>query len=129
MTRQHKKKADDNKSKKPRPSGNFHGLRLWYLESELDTFLSRVRMKSMPAYWPKLFSGYWKHIRWCLKLSVKTDLDMFENASLLFDEDLSPGDEKSKNDIFKVIHSISISKLNQSIYCSFQLTTSISKLG
>src|SRR5882724_4370798 len=112
MTRQHKKKADDNKSKKPRPSGNFHGLRLQYLESELDTFLSRVRTKSMPAYWPELFSGYWKRIQWCLKLSVETDLDMFENASVPLDEDLSPEDEKSKNNIFKVTHSVSISKLN-----------------
>jgi len=129
MPRQRKKKADDNESKKPGPSGNFHSLRLWYLESELDTFLSRVRTKSTPAYWPELFSGYWKRIQWCLKLSVETDLDMFENASVPFDEDLSPEDEKSKNDIFKVTHSVSISKLNRSIYRSFQLTTSVSKLG
>ena len=112
MPRQHKKKVDDDKSKKPRPSGNFHGLCLRYLESELDTFLSRVRTKSTLAYWPELFSGYWKRIQWHLKLSVETDLDMFENASVPFDEDLSPEDEKSKNDIFKVTHSVSISKLN-----------------
>jgi len=31
---------------------------------------------------------------------------MFENASVPFNEDLSPEDEKSKNNIFKVTHSI-----------------------
>src|SRR5882724_4864446 len=110
MPRQCKKKVDDDESKKPGPSSNFHSLRLWYLESKLDTFLSRVRTKSMLAYWPKLFSGYWKHIQWHLKLSVETDLDMFENASVPFDKDLSPEHEKPKNDIFKVTHSVSISK-------------------
>jgi hypothetical protein len=130
MARRSKKAAiSDGDPKKPGPSGNFQGLRLQFLEGELDTFLSRVSTKSTPAYWPELFSEYWKRVQWHLELSVETDLDMFENASVPIDEGLNAEDEELKSKIFKVTHKVNISKLKPLIGCLLQLTASVSNLG
>jgi len=94
-------------AKKPGPSGNFHGLRLQFLESEIDNFLSRVRTKSTPAYWPELFSAYWRRVQWRLDLSVETDAEMFEKACVPIDEDLSLEDEVLKKEILKLTHGVS----------------------
>jgi len=97
-----KKKAVSNDDpKKPGPSGNFQGLCLQYLESQLDTFHSRVSVKSTPTYWPELYSSYWQRVQWCLDLSVETDHEMFENASVPIDEHLSPEDETLKKEILQ----------------------------
>jgi len=67
-------------AKKPGPSGNFHGLRLQFLKSEIDNFLSRVRTKLTLAYWPELSSVYWRRGQWRLDLSVEMDAEMFHQS-------------------------------------------------
>jgi hypothetical protein len=83
----------------------------------------------MPAYWPKLFSEYWKRVQWHLGLSVETDLNMFKNASVPIDEDLNAEDKELKSKIFKVTHKVNILKLKLLIDCLLQLTASVSNLG
>jgi hypothetical protein len=108
MARKPKRNAAASKDnpKKPGPSGNFQGLRLQYLQSELDTFLSRVQTKSTPAYWPKLFAGYWKRVQWRFDLSVETDREMFKNTSVPIDNELSAVDEVLKKETLKSMHMI-----------------------
>jgi len=99
--------ASDNDPKRPGPTGNFQGLRLQYLESQVDTFLSRVQEKSTPSYWPELFSGYWMRVQWRLDLSVETDRGMFETASVPIDDDLSAEDEALKKSTLESTHKVS----------------------
>ena len=99
--------ASGDDPKKPGPTGNFQGLRLQYLESQVDTFLSRVQAKSTPSYWPELFSGYWMRVQWRLDLSVETDRGMFETASVLIDDDLSAEDEALKKSTLESTHKVS----------------------
>jgi len=120
-----KKKADDNESKKPALS-NFHRLVVfgiwkanWILSSQGSGWnqCRHIGLNYSLAT-GSASNGIWN----CLLKQTSTCSRM---PPVPFDEDLSP--ETRVNDIFKVTHSISISKL-KSIIIALQLTLAYQSL-
>ncbi|KIM85953.1 hypothetical protein PILCRDRAFT_5052 [Piloderma croceum F 1598] len=98
--------AGDGTPKRPGPRGNFHGLRLKFLESKLPTFFDKVSARKTHNWWPVIHAEYWSRISWRVPLDQEVDSTMFDDASvpIEIDEDLSEEDKQMKTEVMKKVN-------------------------
>jgi hypothetical protein len=101
--------ADGGKPKRPGPKGNFHGLRLEFLESKLPTFLDKVADKKTQEWWPVLHAEYWRRISWRVPADQDIDPELFKNASVPMDddEDLTKEEQQTKRAVMAKTNPVS----------------------
>jgi hypothetical protein len=63
------KNGEKKVKKKPGNKGDFQGLRLQFLEGQLNDYLAASKVGQTRLWWPKLMKSYWEKFHWRLDLT------------------------------------------------------------
>ena len=105
-----KSKKSHGPPKKRGNKGDFHGLRLEYLNSRLASYHSNGNKTSFHDFWTETFNGYWRRFPWIIPLTV----DPIDSEVPDEDEDLSKLSAEEliqRATIMSTIESVSLSVL------------------
>lgn len=113
-----KTKTSGKKAKRPPQKrgnkGDFHGLRLEYLNSRLPAYHYNGNKMSFTDFWAETFTGYWQRFPWTVPLTTEPvePSDEEEDISKLSAEELHQ----------RAMIMSTIEKVYVHVYCVYLIT-------